>query len=51
MVVRRNIFNKITEIYLKHGAKEIDTPVFEVKETLLGKYGYDNSLLIYDLED
>ena len=33
-----------------HGAQEIDTPVFELKETLMGKYG-EESKLIYDLED
>ncbi len=35
---------------MKHGAVELDTPVFELKETLTGKYG-EESKLIYDLED
>jgi histidyl-tRNA synthetase len=30
---------------------EIDTPIFELKETLLGKYGEEGGKLIYDLED
>ena len=30
--------------------EEIDTPVFELKESLMGKYGEDTKL-IYDLED
>lgn len=30
---------------------EIDTPVFELKETLLGKYGEEGGKLIYDLAD
>jgi len=29
----------------------IDTPVFELKSTLLGKYGEEGGKLIYDLED
>jgi histidyl-tRNA synthetase len=37
-------------VFKKHGAVEIDTPVFELKETLTGKYGED-SKLIYDLQD
>ena len=32
------------------GAVSIDTPVFELRETLMGKYGED-SKLIYDLAD
>ena len=33
-----------------HGGVTIDTPVFELKEILSGKYGED-SKLIYDLQD
>jgi histidyl-tRNA synthetase len=33
-----------------HGATVLDTPVFELRETLMGKYGED-SKLIYDLAD
>ncbi len=40
----------IKDIFKKHGGIEIDTPVFELKETLTGKYGED-SKLIYDLDD
>lgn len=50
MVTRNKAFNLITEIFRKHGAVEIDTPVFELKSTLMGKYG-EESKLIYDLED
>jgi histidyl-tRNA synthetase len=50
MNVRRMAFNIIKGIFLQHGAVEIDTPVFELKETLTGKYGED-SKLIYDLKD
>lgn len=33
-----------------HGGQELDTPVFELREILAGKYGED-SKLIYDLKD
>lgn len=50
MSLRKKAFQIITDVFLKHGAVEIDTPVFELKETLTGKYGED-SKLIYDLQD
>lgn len=50
MAIRQKAFNKITEIFKRHGAVELDTPVFELRETLMGKYGED-SKLIYDLAD
>ena len=37
-------------VFKRHGAVAIDTPVFELRETLMGKYGED-SKLIYDLAD
>lgn len=50
MVVRDKIFNTITQVFKRHGGVTIDTPVFELKEILAGKYGED-SKLIYDLAD
>ncbi len=50
MVIRDKIFNTITSVFKRHGAVTIDTPVFELKEILSGKYGED-SKLIYDLAD
>lgn len=50
MAIREKAFDIIKGVFRKHGACEIDTPVFELKETLTGKYGED-SKLIYDLED
>lgn len=50
MVIRDKIFSKITEVFKRHGGVTIDTPVFELKEILAGKYGED-SKLIYDLAD
>jgi len=50
MAIREKAFTIIKSVFKKHGASEIDTPVFELKETLTSKYGED-SKLIYDLED
>ena len=40
----------VVKAFKRHGAETIDTPVFELKEVLTGKYGED-SKLIYDLKD
>lgn len=50
MSLRQTIFDKIKTVFHSHGAVTIDTPVFELKEILSGKYGED-SKLIYDLQD
>ena len=50
MVIRDRIFSTITKVFKRHGAVTIDTPVFELREVLAGKYGED-SKLIYDLQD
>lgn len=48
--VREEVIDTIRRIYRKHGGQAIETPVFELKETLTGKYGEDTKL-IYDLAD
>lgn len=40
----------ISEVFQRHGGTPLDTPVFELKEILTGKYGED-AKLIYDLQD
>ncbi|KAG8728295.1 Cytoplasmic and mitochondrial histidine tRNA synthetase, partial [Ceratobasidium sp. 414] len=50
MAVRERIFSTLTRVFQTHGGVTIDTPVFELKEILTGKYGED-SKLIYDLQD
>lgn len=50
MALRMDILERVKTIFKKHGAETIDTPVFELKEVLTGKYGED-SKLIYDLKD
>lgn len=48
MAIRRKVIDTIVTVFKRHGAVEIDTPVFELKDILTGKYGED-SKLIYDL--
>ncbi|KAJ4414747.1 Cytoplasmic and mitochondrial histidine tRNA synthetase [Gnomoniopsis sp. IMI 355080] len=50
IILRDQIFETIKKVFKGHGAVTIDTPVFELKEILTGKYGED-SKLIYDLAD
>ncbi|XP_076916948.1 histidine--tRNA ligase, cytoplasmic-like [Bidens hawaiensis] len=50
MVIREKAFSIITNVFKRHGAMALDTPVFELRETLTEKYGED-SKLIYDLAD
>ncbi len=50
VLLRDRIFNIITTVFRAHGAIQLDTPVFELKDVLSGKYGED-SKLIYDLQD
>jgi histidyl-tRNA synthetase len=50
IILRETVFNQIRKIFKNHNAHEIDTPVFELKSILTGKYGED-SKLVYDLED
>ncbi|EDK40212.2 hypothetical protein PGUG_04310 [Meyerozyma guilliermondii ATCC 6260] len=50
MIFREAIFNSLSTLFQKHGGVTIDTPVFELREILTGKYGED-SKLIYNLED
>ncbi|ORY24056.1 hypothetical protein BCR39DRAFT_547825 [Naematelia encephala] len=49
-LLRKQIFTTLESIFVKYGASTIDTPVFELREILAGKYGED-SKLIYDLQD
>ena len=50
VILRDQIFDKISKVFKAHGAVALDTPVFELKDVLTGKYGED-SKLIYDLQD
>jgi histidyl-tRNA synthetase len=50
MTIRSALFDTVTKVFKRHGGVTIDTPVFELREILSGKYGED-SKLIYNLED
>ena len=50
MAIRKKAFSIIEGVFERHGATALDTPAFELRETLMGKYGED-SKLIYDLSD
>jgi histidyl-tRNA synthetase len=50
MVIRDKIYSTITDVFKRNGAVTIDTPIFELKKILAGKYGED-SKPIYDLAD
>lgn len=50
VLLRDRIFATITAVFRRHGAIQLDTPVFELRDVLAGNYGED-SKLIYDLQD
>lgn len=50
IIIRDQIFQAVGDVFRRHGGTPLDTPVFELKEILAGKYGED-ARLIYDLED
>jgi len=49
--IRDSVKKQIIEIFKTHGAEEIDTPVFEMRDILQGKFGEEAGKLIYNLED
>lgn len=49
MAIRELVFDKVKNVFKRHGAQSIDTPVCELKEILTDKYG-DDSKLIYELK-
>eukprot|EP01068_Selenidium_serpulae_P005791 Selendium_serpulae@DN4182_c0_g1_i2.p1 len=50
-LLRKEIIQTVSNVFEKYGAVEIDTPVFELRETLAGKYGEEGAKLIYYLDD
>ncbi|KAI9172309.1 Histidine--tRNA ligase [Paramyrothecium foliicola] len=48
--LRDDIFQKIGDVFKRHGGTALDTPVFELNEILSNKYGEDQRL-IYELQD
>ncbi|KAI4860304.1 histidyl-tRNA synthetase [Hypoxylon rubiginosum] len=50
LLLRDHVFETVSKVFKLHGGTPLDTPVFELREILSGKYGED-SKLIYNLED
>ncbi|KAL6530314.1 hypothetical protein OROHE_014667 [Orobanche hederae] len=50
MAYREKVFQIVVAVFKRHGGICLDTPVLELKDVIMGKYG-ENSKLIYDLAD
>ncbi|KAI8635625.1 histidyl-tRNA synthetase [Xylariaceae sp. FL1651] len=50
LLLRDSIFSTISNVFQLHGATPLDTPVFELRDVLSGKYG-EEARLIYNVED
>lgn len=50
VLFRREVMDKIEAVFEQHGAVPIDTPIFEKKDILFGKYG-DANKLVFELLD
>ena len=51
MKIRHECINIIKSVFELHGGQELDTPAFEKREILLGKYGNETNKLVFDLVD
>ncbi|CAD89746.1 Histidine--tRNA ligase [Caenorhabditis elegans] len=49
--LRNSVLQTVTETFNRYGAETIDTPVFELRDVLMGKYGEEGGKLVYDLQD
>lgn len=47
MLKREYVFNIVREVFHLYGFEPLQTPVLELKDTLMGKYGEDAEKLIY----
>ncbi|NWW85907.1 SYHC protein, partial [Rhynochetos jubatus] len=50
VALRDRLLGTVVSCFKRHGAAAIDTPVLELRETLMGKYGEDTKL-VYELQD
>ncbi|NXV01244.1 SYHC protein, partial [Cettia cetti] len=48
--LRDRLLSAVVACFKRHGAAAIDTPVLELRDTLIGKYG-EGTKLIYELQD
>uniref|UniRef100_A0A914XL36 histidine--tRNA ligase n=1 Tax=Plectus sambesii TaxID=2011161 RepID=A0A914XL36_9BILA len=51
MAIRESVIKTVIDCFKRHGAETIETPVFELKDVLLGKYGEEGGKLVFDLAD
>uniref|UniRef100_A0A1I7UNB3 histidine--tRNA ligase n=1 Tax=Caenorhabditis tropicalis TaxID=1561998 RepID=A0A1I7UNB3_9PELO len=49
--LRDSVLQDVVKTFKKYGAEKIDTPVFELRDVLMGKYGEEGGKLVYDLQD
>lgn len=48
MLLRQYVIGEIEKVFQRFGFEPLQTPVLELRETLMGKYGEDAEKLIYD---
>ena len=48
MIKREYVFNIVREVFHLYGFEPLQTPVLELRETLMGKYGEDAEKLIFE---
>jgi histidyl-tRNA synthetase len=50
MIKREYVFNVVREVFHLYGFEPLQTPVLELQETLMGKYGEDAEKLIFNAQ-
>ncbi len=50
MIKREYVFNIVREVFHLYGFEPLQTPVLELRETLMGKYGEDAEKLIFEAQ-
>jgi len=50
MLRRKYVIDAITDVFHRFGFEPLDTPILELRETLLGKYGEDAEKLIFSAQ-
>lgn len=50
MLLRQYVVGEVERIFQRYGFEPLQTPVLEMRETLMGKYGEDAEKLIYDAQ-
>jgi len=48
MLLRQYVMGEVEKVFQRFGFEPLQTPVLELRETLMGKYGEDAEKLIYD---